>query len=41
MRAPPIGPPVADWIATGLSLNGWSLMRDTQSIAFFRPPGMP
>src|SRR6185503_18894412 len=23
-----------------LSLNGWSFMRDTQSMAFFRPPGI-
>ena len=30
----------ADCSATGLSLNGWSFMRDTQSIAFFSPPGI-
>jgi hypothetical protein len=40
MRAPPIGPPVADWIATGLSLNGWFSSLDTQSSAFFNPPGI-
>ena len=40
MREPPSMPPAADWSATGLSLNGWSFMRDTQSMAFFRPPGI-
>ena len=38
-RPPPSGPGDADWIATGFPPNGWSLMRDTQSIAFFRAPG--
>ena len=33
-------PPAADWNATGLSLNGCSFMRDTQSMAFFKPPGI-
>src|SRR6516164_1453092 len=40
MREPPRMPPAADCSATGLSLNGCSFMRDTQSIAFFRPPGI-
>ena len=40
MRDPPRMPPAADCSATGLSLNGWSFMRDTQSMAFFRPPGI-
>ena len=40
MREPPRTPPAADCSATGLSLNGCSFMRDTQSIAFFRPPGI-
>src|SRR5262245_3454271 len=40
MRAPPSGPWEQDWIATGLSSNGCSFMRDTQSIAFFSPPGI-
>ena len=33
-------PPAADWNATGLFSNGWSFMRDTQSMAFFNPPGI-
>ena len=33
-------PPAADCSATGLSLNGCSFMRDTQSIAFLSPPGI-
>ena len=33
-------PPAADCNATGLSLNGCSFMRDTQSMAFFSPPGI-
>ena len=40
MREPPSGPCEHDWIATGFSLNGWSFMRDTQSIAFFSAPGI-
>ena len=40
MREPPRMPPAADCSATGLSLNGCSFMRDTQSMAFFRPPGI-
>src|SRR5215472_3727243 len=40
MREPPRMPPAADCSATGLSLNGCSFMRDIQSIAFFRPPGI-
>ena len=40
MRAPPSGPCEQDWIATGLSLNGCSFMRETQSMAFFKPPGI-
>src|SRR5512132_2760368 len=40
MRAPPSGPCEQDWIATGLPSNGCSFMRDTQSIAFFNPPGI-
>src|SRR5262245_45131417 len=40
MRAPPNGPCEQDWIATGLPSNGCSFMRDTQSIAFFNPPGI-
>src|SRR4029450_6015842 len=40
MRAPPRGPCEQDWIATGLPSNGCSFMRDTQSIAFFSPPGI-
>ena len=39
MRAAPSGPPDADCSATGLSLNGWSLTRETQSMAFFSAPG--
>ena len=27
-------------IATGLPVNGWSRGRDTQSMAFFKVPGM-
>src|SRR6202161_2024186 len=38
MRAPPSGPPVADWIATGFSLNGRFGRRDTQSMAFLSAP---
>ena len=40
MRAPPSGPCEHDWIATGLSLNGWSFMRETQSMAFLSTPGI-
>src|SRR4029450_3099190 len=40
MRAPPSGPCEQDWVATGLPSNGCSFMRDTQSIAFFNPPGI-
>src|SRR5262249_19876113 len=40
MRAPPSGPCEQDWIATGLPSNGCSFMRETQSIAFFNPPGI-
>src|SRR3974377_631064 len=40
MREPPSGPCEQDWIATGFSLNGWAFMRETQSIAFFRAPGI-
>src|SRR5262245_47525254 len=40
MRAPPRGPCEQDWIATGLPSKGCSFMRETQSIAFFRPPGI-
>src|ERR1700689_5314175 len=40
MRAPPSTPPAQDCSATGLSLNGTSFMRETQSMAFFNPPGM-
>jgi hypothetical protein len=29
-----------DWIATGLPSKGWSFMRESQSIAFFKPPGI-
>ena len=39
-RAPPTGPGEADCSATGLPANGWFCKRDTQSIAFLRPPGM-
>ena len=35
-RPPPKGPDDTDWMATA---NGWFCIRDTQSIAFFRPPG--
>ena len=40
-RAPPTGPGEADCSATGLPAKGWFCNRETQSIAFFRPPGMP
>ena len=40
MRDPPRMPPAHDCSTTGLSLNGWSFMRDTQSIAFFSAPGI-
>src|SRR6185312_7961934 len=40
MREPPSGPIEHDWSATGFSLNGWSFMRDTQSIAFLSAPGI-
>ena len=40
MRPPPSGPMAADCRATGLPANGWFCTRDTQSIAFFKPPGM-
>ena len=40
MRAPPSRPPEHDCSATGLFVNGTSFRRDTQSIAFFSPPGM-
>ena len=40
MRAPPSGPCEHDWIATGLFSNGWSFMRETQSIAFLSTPGI-
>src|SRR3974377_277386 len=36
MREPPSGPCEQDWIATGFSLNGWSFMRETPAIGFFR-----
>src|SRR5215831_15210495 len=39
-RAPPTGPGETDCSATGLPANGWFASRDTQSIAFLRPPGM-
>src|SRR6516162_6464496 len=39
-RAPPTGPGETDCSATGLPAKGWFASRDTQSIAFFRPPGM-
>src|SRR5712691_4877540 len=39
-RAPPTGPGEADCSATALPANGWFCRRDTQSMAFFRPPGM-
>ena len=40
MREPPSSAPEADCSATGLSLNGCSFMRETQSIAFLSVPGM-
>src|SRR6202048_421980 len=40
-RPPPRGPGDADNSATGLPANGWLGSRETQSIAFLRPPGMP
>src|SRR6188472_3424593 len=40
MREAPSGPVEADCSATGLFVKGTSFMRDTQSIAFFRPPGI-
>ncbi len=39
-RAPPTGPGETDCSATGLPAKGWFCSRDTQSIAFLRPPGM-
>ena len=39
-RAPPTGPGEADCSATGLPAKGWLGSRDTQSMAFFNPPGM-
>ena len=33
-------PPAQDCSTTGLSLNGCSFMRETQSMAFFKPPGI-
>jgi hypothetical protein len=30
----------ADCSATGFPANGWFCTRDTQSIAFFKPPGI-
>ena len=40
MREPPSSAPEHDCSATGLSLNGCSFMRETQSIAFFSVPGI-
>ena len=40
MRAVPTGPVAAPMMATGLPLKGCSGRRDSQSMAFFRPPGM-
>ncbi len=40
MREPPRMPPAHDCSTTGLSLNGCSFMRDTQSMAFLSPPGI-
>jgi hypothetical protein len=40
MRPPPSVPFAADWRATGLPAKGWLGTRDTQSIAFLRPPGI-
>src|SRR5258708_22811491 len=34
------GPGAADCSATGLPANGWFCRRETQSMAFFSPPGM-
>jgi hypothetical protein len=39
-RAPPTGPGDADCSATGLPAKGWLGSRETQSMAFFSPPGM-
>src|SRR5262249_44559507 len=38
-RAPPTGPGETDCSATGLPAKGWFASRDTQSMAFLRPPG--
>src|SRR5215469_3520945 len=40
-RAPPTSPGEADCRATGLPAKGWFGSRETQSIAFLSPPGMP
>src|ERR1700733_14476676 len=40
MRPPPRTPAPADCIVTGLPAKGWLGTRDTQSMAFFKPPGI-
>ena len=40
MREPPSSAGETDCSATGLSLKGWSFMRDTQSMAFLSVPGI-